>query len=141
MVKNRSKSINFNQKLVNFNQKLTSSFNRNLILKSDFESDQFRGLNSDCLKSELTTNQFVGRNCLSLSAPLKISCFFCVSDITRARLAFQLNKNIFELDPNAFIARALILDKMHYSRVPIERDAMWYRGIKQVHMGLEIKLL
>ena len=36
LIQNRSKSIDFNQKLVDFNQKLTLSFNRNAILSLDF---------------------------------------------------------------------------------------------------------
>ena len=76
MVKYRSKSIDFNQKLVgfnqklvDFNQKLTSSFNRNPILRSDFESDGFRCSISDGLKSESSTIQFVGPNRLGLAMP------------------------------------------------------------------------
>ena len=59
MVKNRSKSTEFNQKLVNFNTFLASIFDRNPIWMSDIELYGFRRLNSEGLKSELSTIQFV----------------------------------------------------------------------------------
>ena len=60
MVENRSKSIFFNCKLGDFNWKLALLFNRNRILKLDFELDRFCLSNLDGWKSELSTIRFVG---------------------------------------------------------------------------------
>ena len=56
----------FNQKMVEINRILSLLFNGSWSSSADFESDRFRCLNSDGLKSQLSTIQFVGPNGLSL---------------------------------------------------------------------------